>query len=153
MKIEMLETDKAWLAGFFDGEGCISVRKQISGQRYNPTYSISITVTNTSKLVMDYLVKLCGSYYKTELRKAGRVGNRKDCYYWQICSEKAKMLLEIILPYLVLKKEQAINAIKLDDSVRRHKGKYRLSNDIIMYRESLYNKSRLLNRRGRCELV
>ena len=93
----------AYLAGFFDGEGCVRI---IKGKNHlgNVQYSLRVIVSNTN----DYVLHL----YK--LSFGGRIQKRKykkpewrDCYAWELSSTRAYDFLKCVYPYLILKKAQA----------------------------------------------
>lgn len=88
----------AYLAGFFDGEGCITVSKN---------GSISLGVVNTSKEVLDLFVERFGGVVQD--RK--QVVNKRQ-YVWRAYGETAVFILEKLLPHLIEKKEQALTALE-----------------------------------------
>lgn len=108
MNDHLQDTDWAYLAGFVDGEGCISSYK--SSGRYYPRLSI---------VQADHVV-LLGLYRRFDV---GRVNIRRrtaknkatgDQLSWNIRTKaQLKWLLEGLLPYLKLKKSQAEIALQL----------------------------------------
>jgi len=99
-------SDKAkfgYLAGILDGEGCLTIG---AGQKETCTnYNSIVVVQNTSKKLIDWLqAKFGGSVYlsKKETDKT------KAAYMWRILKKKdIEILLLAVLPYLVVKREQA----------------------------------------------
>jgi hypothetical protein len=99
-------SDKAkfgYLAGILDGEGCLTIG---AGQKETCTnYNSIVAVQNTSKKLIDWLqAKFGGSVYlsKKETEKT------KAAYMWRILKKKdIEILLLAVLPYLVVKREQA----------------------------------------------
>lgn len=92
--------DEQYLAGFFDGEGCISTR----GDRYH----LMLRVGNTDKRVLDLIVA----------RYGGKVylSNRGPRPYYTIkvtSNELCQQWLELMLPHLIVKKAQAIVALRI----------------------------------------
>lgn len=102
------ETDKAWLAGFWDGEGSITIfthTEKNGRQKICPT----INVTNTNEYVIAHVVELLdklGTSFSVaekhndndKWKNAYTVGTRNMNYI--------KTVLEAIQPYLVCKKAQ-----------------------------------------------
>jgi len=89
----MLDTDIAYAAGFFDGEGCISISKN---------GAVDIRITNTAKNVLVKFQKLFG----------GTIGNRtqkvnKTQYAYCVYGENAIEFIKILKPHLVEKLPQA----------------------------------------------
>ena len=105
------KTDLAYIAGIVDGEGCITLAR---ATRKHPTslcgYSIDtlVIVSNTNKWLLEYLKFAFGGSVRAQ--KLGE--NRKVCYHWRLSSRQAEAFLELILPYLHLKRPQAELALK-----------------------------------------
>ena len=122
----------AYLAGFFDGEGCIAI---IKGKNHlgNVQYSLIVIVSNTS----DYILHL----YK--LSFGGRIQKRKhkkpewrDCYVWELSSTRAYDFLKCVYPYLILKKAQADLAFEFQENQSKYDGSnLKLSDKEISMRE------------------
>jgi hypothetical protein len=91
------EIKLAWAAGFIDGEGCISIYHQRG-------YYLVLTVSQKSKKPLLELQKIFGG-------KLYNVRNKKY-WMWTLWGENAVPALVEMLPFLVLKKEQAKLAIK-----------------------------------------
>ena len=90
----------AYMAGFFDGEGCIGA--------YAPRkYSIIVSIGQNDPTILIRLKKLYGGTL---------TGPDKGAHYkWQVSARKAEKFLRDILPWLVSKREQALIAIELAD--------------------------------------
>jgi len=86
----------AYLAGFFDGEGSISVT--------SCSTSLKIVVTNTDRRAVNLFQKAFGGAIHTQDRSAI---NRKTCYQWYMHGKKAGYVLNALLPHLVVKKRRA----------------------------------------------
>ena len=101
-----MKTNVEYLAGLFDGEGCITIRKQrdISAKR-GYTYALLVDVSQKRSAVL--------FEYKT--RWGGSIGKGKRCDRWQVYSSKAKYALKDLAPYLIVKREEAIIAIEFQD--------------------------------------
>jgi len=102
----MLETDKAWFAGIIDGEGCISLIKR--GEHFVP----SVKISNTNELLINKCKQVLSEAGIEFLVRYSDRGERKNAKpAWEIVLEsrpRTTAVLNLILPYLVSKKEQAI---------------------------------------------
>jgi hypothetical protein len=90
----------AYLAGFIDGEGCIGTHRKPNG---TPRPNISLKQKYPATL---YWIekKFCGSV---------RPCDKGTKYMWRITSGGSEAVLRGCLPYLQLKRPQAIVALKL----------------------------------------
>ncbi len=147
-KIEraLSETEKAYFAGFIDGEGCVS----FAWRKKYITPIIQITNTDYSVLV-DFFNVYGGSVRsRNEIRP-----NRKDCYAWVVCGQKALKVVTDVLPYLRIKKPQAELLLSLKrysptaerDKLGRLKGIF--TPEIEAENRMLVDEIRKLNKRGR----
>ena len=137
------EATKAYVAGFFDGEGTIGVRtRKRPYNTTNPNHQMFISCSNTNEEVIRYLHKLFnGSFFICYDAR----GKRRTCYRWGLTSRKVKQFLESIYPYLVVKKEEAAVAIALANTFE-HEG-YVIPAEVIEKR-NLY-ASELTRLKGR----
>jgi hypothetical protein len=103
---QMLPTEAAWLAGFFDGEGSLGVynRRNRKGGKVFPSYVLS--VPNTYKPALEKCKQLttagnvCNKPYTQE--------NHKPQWVWRVYSQRNVIdVLTQLLPYLVIKREKA----------------------------------------------
>jgi hypothetical protein len=119
-----------WVAGFFDGEGCVYIHRhrkkgKILKGRNVPSkingYVAVATVTNTQKHVLGLLQQEFGG----AVNKGGKSGrpNCKPVWAWSIRSQQAAAFLRRILPYLLLKHRQAEIGIELQETMRDSKKK------------------------------
>jgi hypothetical protein len=117
------KTDWAYMAGIMDGEGSFSISKctihSKSGKPYL-AYDNKILVGNTSEVLLKWIVEHFGGQYriasnylskvrgKDQRAKSWNAINYKICYRWT-CEgyRKQEQFLLALIPYLVIKKEQA----------------------------------------------
>jgi hypothetical protein len=143
----MYQEDKtkwSYLAGMIDGEGCISIWRtkarahdyESSGKTYG-SFNLRIQVYNTSLELMKWLVANFGGVYHTRLHVKDE---HKNSYSWRPKGENnTKKMLLGILPYLVIKTEQAKLALEYIALPRNCPDK----------REPLYQRIKLLNQKGK----
>jgi len=158
---EKLVADKAWMAGFIDGEGCLTISRQIRKGRPSPAYRPYVTVANTNRSALEFFQSIYGGniYHVHERRKDKQGKNWADAFDWY-CPQPmiVKMLLDL-MPYLRLKKRQAELIIEFIRTKRlfgrgkrlkgRHGGSAPLLPEEIQHRESLRIKIQALNQKGR----
>ena len=122
------ETDLAWAAGFFDGDGCIVLARIPRPKRYRtPRHDAYLSARQSTREPLSKMQTLLGGsigitrqYAKTTWPKAPgentpshRIANRKngtpiESYYWHLGGHKKIYdTLQRLLPYLVVKKAQA----------------------------------------------
>lgn len=144
-----------YLSGLVDGEGFIGIAKQIRKDRPSPAYRTIFQIANTHKLLMDTLKQEFGGNVYIITREANDKG-WKEQYVWHCYDTKTAELLPQLIPYLIVKKQQAIliiEFIKNKKTFKRKslgvgKGSSPLSQGEIDYREILYQKVKVLNKRG-----
>jgi len=137
-----------YLAGVLDSDGCISISKMKAGKQRtkNPRYVLAVTVVNTSKVLMDWLVEKFGGTYKQRKRLSEK---HKTTYDWLFSNSKAAGILELVEPYLVSKKGQAQVGIELiRDWVTVHGQGANTPPEEVERRENLFQEMKDLNQRG-----
>ena len=100
----MKKTDLAYVAGIIDGEGCIGIYKT----KYR--YYLTVAVHMTDEWMVTWLASLFSGSKNTYTHYRKR-SNCKPEWAWQIQGKRALVFLELILPYLKLKRPQAEIAI------------------------------------------
>lgn len=132
------EAELAYLAGIIDGEGCIGVAKR----RY-----VRLRVSNTNFDLIQWLYqKFGGSIWNVKVK-----GNRRAQKCWTLKAKKATDLLECVLPYLIIKEEQAQLALHWQKGISwPYKGGNQPLSDVEKERRStLVQKMKVLNKRGK----
>lgn len=115
MKLTKDKSKLAYLAGLIDGEGYFCISKTTAhaytGVEY-PAFDLQIGVANTSVKLMKWLVSNFGQSYRALSHRTNTFAKRV-CYQWKIeRRENQELFILAILPYLVIKKEQAKLALK-----------------------------------------
>ena len=106
--VEMKKTDLAYMAGFFDGEGCVCIS---NASRDGLKVTVDIYQCN-EWIVRWFQFSFGGS---VSLRKARQRG-WKPQWRWSIANRKVLPFLKAIRPYLILKKAEADLAIKFQEA-------------------------------------
>ena len=102
----MVKPDYSYLAGIVDGEGSILITCYHHHGR--KSWRIKLTISNTSKRIIDKVIDAFGGYCTESRRK----GANFVLYQWDIYGKHARKALEEIKPYLIEKQAQAELAIK-----------------------------------------
>lgn len=122
-RIKLTAIEAAYIAGFFDGEGCVTIHRDRSkgarGIRINRNYVMSIKIGQSSKPVLDWI----------HARVGGSINERRNpvkkrVWTFTIRSNNAKRLLVDMLPFLIVKREQAEAAIEFQERNSTHKNRY-----------------------------
>ena len=98
----------AYLAGIIDGEGCLTIG---AGRKGNITnYNSIIMIASTDERLIKWLQNNFGGNYYTSKRTSPKW---KQAYIWRFLKKKdIEVLLLAILPYLIIKREQAITLLE-----------------------------------------
>jgi len=134
-------TQKAYLAGFLDGDGSIYVRAK-PNETYRYGFQIApYIVLFQSKKDEDKFKKVCN------LIDLGYIRDRKDgILEYTIGKEEAiRSFLKMVTPYLILKKEQAKLILEILDTKKKVESKngfFALMKLVDRFRELNYSKKR-----------
>lgn len=133
----------AYLAGIIDGEGSIGLEHlSPTKSRKKSYYVCRLTVINTSKKLMERLVNTFNGSYNTRKKIEGR----KLCYRWHVFGDDLEKALNLLFPYLDLKKPQAELVLEYRKTV--HSTGYLINDQILEFRKSLWLKCKHLNSVG-----
>jgi LAGLIDADG DNA endonuclease family protein len=139
-----MELSLAYIAGFFDGEGHISVQ---------PRKGLQVVFTNTRLDLLTDIQSFLGGVGKlTPKWRSERDGATKPCWYLRIWGWQAEGVLRQLLPYLYIKKEEAELGLEfMTLIVRRYPGQARgprlVSEENWAHRESLAAEIKKAKRR------
>jgi hypothetical protein len=106
-----------WAAGFFDGEGCIGVSRNKKG-KLCVYYSIQITAFQNVRAPLDVLHQLFGGTIRYSATHS------TGGWVWQLSGRALKTALEKMLPFLIVKREQAQIGIAFQGRKVVRGGKY-----------------------------
>lgn len=97
-----------YVAGLFDGEGCIIMYDRGYGGRVQ----LRATITNTHEGVIEWLRENVarGTVITKHYDGPGQE-HYKTGYTWQVYGQNAVFFLEQLLPFLIIKRERALEAI------------------------------------------
>lgn len=166
----MKETDIAYLAGIVDGEGYIGIKKSKAyrcAERTTPSYIARIQIRMVDEPAIRFLSETLGGWYYKE---KPHLAKGRPLYCFQASDQKARAILETLLPYLRVKATQARTVLELcalKSESRQHRtkvvgtrefpNKYGtvrtvknkcLSDEYVARCHSLYERCKLLNKVG-----
>ena len=102
----MTDIELAYFAGLFDGEGCIQIgHNKPQKRKRTEQHTLNCKVAMTNKQAVNSYLIFGGSVCVKQASLKNP--NWKDQYVWAVNSNMALHFLEIILPYLKLKREEA----------------------------------------------
>jgi hypothetical protein len=93
----------AWAAGFFDGEGCVVFR------------NAKCQFIKWTQNAIEPLIQLDLMFNSGSLRR------NENCHEYLIFGKEAIKVLRLMLPYLTVKREKALEAIRTDRFIRPKK--------------------------------
>lgn len=150
----MNEYDLVYMAGFFDGEGCISVsrsRKKTNNKLYLKYY-ITLTVGQSGeqgKKICEWIQDIFGGKVFESHRNRHLFDSSLE-WVWA-ATQKPHIFLKQILPYLKIKKKQAELAIEFQKQSNKYIGKSRPSDiekiEKYSYYETVKREMSFLNNR------
>lgn len=133
----MKDTDIAWAAGFFDGEGSILLRK----------YTVKNHIQWTLRLVLVQKDPAPLYEFQTIVGGLGTVHRRetRPITVWEVASHEAEIALRTLYPYLRAKQYQADIALKFRETFRDYSTNRtgiprKLPSEISSIRENLFDE-------------
>lgn len=148
----MKKSDKAYLAGIIDGEGCIAISRNMRKDRPSPAYyEARISLGMTAKNVIDWachITDLGTTYVTTTPLK------RKKQWLWRVSNQRAITIAKLLLPFLKVKQKQARLLVLFQKHIRKQSGvNPRLTAKELTIRDSFYHRSRKLNSGSKAKKV
>jgi hypothetical protein len=123
-KIE--STVLAYIAGFFDGEGTVSIK------RTDNSFALHCGVWQVDRTPLDFIALYFGGNVKIRSKQ----GNGNDQWVWMVSSIHAADFLKAIEPYLIVKRSQATVAIRFQALSSSNHAGHRLSEADVAIREA-----------------
>jgi len=155
----MVSLSYEYIAGFLDGEGSIGIHRDRQRNKYGGfRYKLVVTLTNTNRKVLELIQnKIGGKIYELS---SNRKTTQKPRYVLQLRRKEAEETLKKLLPFLIVKKQQALLALEYRKLVKPRKetirhgpdGKFisTLSKETLKKEEELYKMMLVLNGGWRC---
>jgi hypothetical protein len=145
--------DIRYCAGLFDGEGCVAIRKWAKPNSTHIRYSVYCSLGMTYKPIIEELQGRFGGSLHLN-RHDLRNPKHRIQFTWVAASQIGATAMRQMLPYLVVKRDEAELAIALQDHIDstpyvragRKKVPREGSEAINAYRNELYEKITALKR-------
>ena len=134
----------AYLAGVMDSDGSFSIAIR-HRTRKNPNYTAMCQLTWTqNKFSLKFMQALKKQYGGSisEVKPTG-FANARPCYRYMVLADKAVLMIEDILPFLQLKRKQARNLIRIQQTNKK-RGPGRTIK-MKQFKEKLYKNNISLN--------
>ena len=145
-------TDRAYMAGLFDGEGCII----IALEKPNPTrkntkyfsFRLQISLVSVDKVITDWV----NNKFKSRVVVTEKIEKARKRYTWVATSFIAYDILKEFMDFLVLKKERAELAIKFQELsfISENGNTLEQKDEIRKIKSEIRDKIQSLNRRESC---
>jgi hypothetical protein len=130
----LTEQEKAYIAGLFDGEGCVGYYNR--GTIKNVSYhSASVIVTMTDPRPITWLKTKTGM---GNISVGVKSGNRRNAYSWQLSNQKQIIeFLSTIRPFLMVKADQVDLLFQLwqEEEETLPEGPGRITEKVVKRRE------------------
>ena len=139
----LLETDKAYIAAFIDGEGTIGLSRQ-AGREVG--YCPVVRIANTYKDILHWHQEITG-YGSLSPQSRGNK-KHKAGWIWFLRVEEMREFLIAILPFLRIKDQQARLLLEFLDLPVRLSRYDELSTDTMRTQHVLYSVMADLNKKG-----
>lgn len=134
----LTEAQKGYIAGFIDGEGSLGVSVHRRKDWKRPYYTPNINVYNSDIFALQSMLEETGIGGIYPLKRKDRPVEYKTSYVWRITGRKARELLTAILPYIRIKKRQAVLLIRFPSN--GHISNNRASQEAIREAVMILNK-------------
>lgn len=143
----MKETDLAWIAGFFDGEGYCGLT-QISRIVMNQSYNSFVVIANTNRDILMTIYRTVGLGELIDTHKATLTHKRQ--YKLNFIPSQQVKFLRMILPYLKLKLRQAELLIEFHEACKATKDGFKsvLTDAQVLRRAEIFDELKALNAKG-----
>lgn len=119
-----MDTFTVWAAGFFDGEGCIQLKRTAKSR----TRTLYVIIANYDE----------GAIMKLQERWGGSVNRRGRAFYWNLTARKALIFLREIQPFLVTQKNIARVKVAIEFQEQKPAPGRKISNCRLVAEEMLF---------------
>jgi hypothetical protein len=141
------EIDLAYIAGFIDGEGCITiVRINKTGTKELLWHRPVLAIYNTNRDILNWIqvVLGVGSVCSASLGPPAR----KQCWRYSVSNSAAIRVIEKVMPYLKVKKLQAAILLRYKDTYPSVGWRLSTPGSVTDTREILKTQIQDLNKKG-----
>jgi hypothetical protein len=142
--------DWAWAAGFIDGEGSVRIRHIHNKRKNTHSYGVSLSASQIVREPLEKLELMFGGATCLKAPVEYQRATHAPYYTWMNTGTSAVAAIQVILPWLTVKREQAKLALEFQEIVVQRKGArhtYRLKESDLAIRRHYFDKMRELNLR------
>lgn len=152
--------DDRYVAGLFDGEGYVRIARYKPSGSSHIRYAIHLGIGMTHRPVIEALQAEYGGSLHENRHDLRKPGNRIQ-FYWIAGSRVGAAFLRRVLPYLIVKREEAEIALLLQEHIdanpykptgRPKKGETKKPREglaeILAYRDDLFDRITALKKRS-----
>lgn len=124
--------DLAWAAGILDGEGSFGIYKADKGK----SYQLTLAVASVDDKMCPKLHDMFGGHFRVSKRGAA---------IWRVIGRSAAEVIRQVLPYLVVKRDQAEVCLEFADTIQTKGTRNVSGTELCVIRKPLYDKLRKLH--------
>lgn len=132
------------MAGVIDCDGAIWIGADKSRNRKHPLYTLRISVSNTRPKLLHFFAEQFGGRVLRYEKKSDKWRNE---YRWAKSGTPAADVIRHCLPYLVIKREQALIALEFASTILEGSNRH-IPDSYRELRERLYHQMLELNKKG-----
>lgn len=146
---DLSENKLSYIAGLFDGEGCITITKTIR-KNNRPYYQLVVIILMAEPEFLDKLHEDIGLGKVYKIKNADKE-HHKDRSSYRMANTNAEIFIKALLPFLVLKKNEALTALQFLETFKDQNPYKRsgLSTEILTSRQGFMDTmKRQKNDRG-----
>ncbi len=114
--LPLSDTTAAYLAGLFDGEGCVGILFKKNKGNKAACFKLQCSVTSTDKSILEWAKETTGLGCLYERKK---IPKRRVTYQWLFCGFGAEQILRVLLPHSRIKREQIELALEFRTLMQR----------------------------------
>jgi hypothetical protein len=146
----MTPLEAAYLAGVVDGEGTVlitRIARALASGRTSVTYSPRLTVVNTDARLTNWCVLHGASLRRESPSARASIPGKREVHVAVWSTRAAVAILKAILPYLILKRRQAVIAIRLGEMNAANRLRRPLTQQQLAVRQGMKDRVSGLNQR------
>ena len=133
------------LAMGIDCEGCIFINRNVNKRTGKVQHVLTVNFANTDLRLMKWVTDTFGGSTYFSHSESQRKWSKKVCHSWRVFEDRAAVILEHCLPYLICKRAQAEIALAYRELRKAGSKGRKLVNDDIAARDACYAQIRELN--------
>ena len=109
------DTEAAYAAGIFDGEGSVYVSSGRALANGEKQFFLCVSINNTN----EEMIRLMQNWFGGSISRTAETGNRKGLWRLRMYSRVARNFLTTVRPYLTIKHRQADLAIEFQNGIEK----------------------------------